>query len=182
MRYNPCARVGSAPVARGAETRMQTELDPRIRILERQLTEARRDSGGERDCGGERRTRNTQQRKAVLEAVRSLTGRHPTAAEVFEVVRLRQPRVSLATVYRALHALVQQNQVIEMRVENVARYDAGPCAHHHVVCRKCGTVVDVCAQVMPESLRAVLHALESASGFDLAPHPLQVSGLCPDCK
>lgn len=158
---------------------MQTEVDPRIRILEEQLTRGGRDSAP--DCG-ERRTRNTQQRRAVLDAVRALVGRHPTAAEVFDVVRLRQPRMSLATVYRALHALVQQNQIIEMRVENVTRYDAGPCVHHHVVCRKCGAVVDVCGEMMPESLFSVLRALESASGFNLDLHPLQVSGVCPDCR
>lgn len=158
---------------------MQTELDPRIRILEERLMASR--SEREKDCE-KRRTRNTQQRKAVLEALRSLTGQHPTASEVFETVRLRHPKMSLATVYRSLHALVQQNQVIEMRVENVARYDAGPCAHHHVVCRRCGCVTDVCAEVLPEALFAFLRAFESASGYNLDQHPIQVSGLCPACK
>jgi Fe2+ or Zn2+ uptake regulation protein len=128
------------------------------------------------------RTRNTEQRRAVLRVVQSLAGTHPTAAEVYEAVRIQYPRMSLATVYRALHALVQQNAVCEMRIENVARYDAGPCPHHHVVCRRCGAVMDICAEKMPESLLSVLRALEDASGFSLDQHPIQVSGLCKACR
>ncbi|GAB4466022.1 MAG: hypothetical protein OHK0029_37080 [Armatimonadaceae bacterium] len=136
----------------------------------------------ERSTGPVRRTRNTQQRKAVLEAVRALAGQHPTAADVFDHLRVRHPRMSLATVYRALHALVQQNEVCEMRIENVARYDAGPCPHHHVVCRRCGAILDICAEAMPESVVTFLKALENVSGYSLDTHPIQVSGLCHACR
>lgn len=126
-----------------------------------------------------KRTRNTQQRQAVLRAVRDLDGVHPTAADVFDRLRAEHPHMSLATVYRALHALVEQDAVTEMRVENVARYDAGPAPHHHVVCRRCGAVHDVCADAVPDTL---LRAFEEATGFRLDRHPLQMSGLCPACR
>lgn len=126
-----------------------------------------------------KRTRNTRQRKAVLEALRDLDGQHPTAADVFDRVRTGYPQMSLATVYRALHALVDQKQVCEMRVESVVRYDAGPSPHHHVVCRRCGTVRDVCADCLPPGL---LMALEECTGFVFDAHPMQLSGLCADCR
>ncbi len=126
-----------------------------------------------------RRTRNTQQRKAVLGAVHALNGQHPTAADVFAEVRQSYPNMSLATVYRALHALSEQQAITEMRVENVARYDAGPCFHHHVICRRCGAINDVCAEALPT---AFLRYLEKQSGFSLDRHPIQVSGLCPSCN
>lgn len=125
-----------------------------------------------------RRTRNTQQRKAVLGAVQTLAGQHPTAADVFARVREDYPQMSLATVYRAIHALVEQQAITEMRVENVARYDTAPCAHHHVVCRRCGAITDVCTGVLP---KAFLRYLETQSGFALDHHPIQVSGLCGNC-
>jgi Fe2+ or Zn2+ uptake regulation protein len=134
-----------------------------------------------------KRTRNTIQRKAVQEAVHSLAGHHPTAADVFAVVRVGYPQLSLATVYRALHALVEQQAITEMRVENVARYDVGmiehaPDAlpHHHIVCRVCGGVGDVCASALPTHL---LRAVEEASeGFSLDFHPIQFRGVCPKCQ
>jgi Fe2+ or Zn2+ uptake regulation protein len=129
-----------------------------------------------------KRARNTQQRKAVLRAVRELTGEHPTAADVFGRVRADHPRVSLATVYRALHALVEQNVVCEMRVENVTRYDAGPRPHHHLICRRCGRVTDVQAEAIPDLIFASLLRNVEPTGFILDPHPVQFSGICADCS
>ncbi len=126
-----------------------------------------------------RRTRNTGQRKAILSSLRGLGG-HPTAAGVFACVREQgeYPHLSLATVYRALDALVEQGEVMEMRVAGVRRYDAGPLPHHHVVCRDCGNVVDVPA-LLPNS---VLSALSDASGYIVDPnYPIQFLGLCPLC-
>jgi Fe2+ or Zn2+ uptake regulation protein len=129
-----------------------------------------------------RRTRNTQQRKAILRAVQTLAGKHPTAADVFVQVRTEYPHMSLATVYRALHALVEQNAVCEMRVENVALYDAGPCPHHHLVCRRCGRVTDVQAEAVPDSVLASVLRTVEPSGFVLDAHPIQFTGLCATCS
>ena len=128
-----------------------------------------------------RRTRNTEQRKAVLRVVRSLSGQHPTAAEIYSAVRAEQPQMSLATVYRALHTLVEQNAVCEMRIENMARYDAGPCPHHHLVCRRCGSVTDVCAESLPPTALLTLQAQLQDTGFVLDPYPVQFMGICPAC-
>lgn len=135
----------------------------------------------------QQRTRNTAQRKAVLDAVHALAGQHPTAADVFALVRRDHPQLSLATVYRALHALVAQGAVTEVRAENVARYDVGianpsPAAlpHHHLVCRVCGAVEDVSASAVPAALlRAVASA---AGGFALDLHPVQFTGVCASCR
>lgn len=127
-----------------------------------------------------RRTRNTGQRKAILSTLRYLGG-HPTAADVFAQVRAQGefPHLSLATVYRALNTLVEQGEVVEMRVAGVGRYDAGPLPHYHVVCRDCGNVADVPA-LLPLD---VLNALGDASGYVVDPgYPIQFLGLCPTCR
>jgi Fur family ferric uptake transcriptional regulator len=134
-----------------------------------------------------KRTRNTIQRKAVQEAVHSLAGHHPTAAEVYAMVRIGYPQLSLATVYRALHALVEQRAITEMRVENVARYDVGmtenspeALPHHHLVCRVCGVVTDICASALPVDLLRTVE--EATEGFALDLHPIQFRGVCPRCR
>ena len=130
------------------------------------------------------RTRNTQQRKAVLEATRALNGTHPTASDIFDRLREDHPHLSLATVYRALHALVEQKALIEMRVANTARYDAGTLPHHHLVCLGCGAIVDVERSVLsPGVLRRLGRQIEQAFSFVLDDsQPLQFSGICPDCR
>jgi Fe2+ or Zn2+ uptake regulation protein len=124
-----------------------------------------------------RRTRNTVQRRAVLESVRALPG-HPTALVVFGRVREEHPQLSLATVYRSLHALVERGDLVELRIGNVSRFDAGPFPHHHIVCRACGAVADV-----PADLPAALVSdVRKTSGFLLDEHPVQFTGICPDCR
>src|SRR6185437_8016399 len=49
--------------------------------------------------------RYTRQRAAVLAYLRAAQG-HPTAEQVFAAVRQQLPNISLATVYKALEALV----------------------------------------------------------------------------
>ena len=125
------------------------------------------------------RTRNTIQRRAVLEAIHVLDGRHPTAAEIFEQVRLACPRLSLATVYRSLDALLTQGAITEVRAENVTRYDGTTTPHHHIICARCGAVRDVCAEVLSVG---VMRHLEECSGFRVELRPVQFYGLCPDCQ
>ena len=48
--------------------------------------------------------RQTRQREVILEELRKLTS-HPTAADLYEIVRRRLPRVSLGTVYRNLELM-----------------------------------------------------------------------------
>jgi Fur family ferric uptake transcriptional regulator len=90
--------------------------------------------------------------------------------------------MSLATVYRALHALVEQNAVSEMRVESTARYDSGPVPHHHLICRHCGTVTDVGAESFPPFVLPTLQAHLADTGFTIDLFPVQFMGLCPACQ
>ncbi len=125
-----------------------------------------------------KRTRNTFQRRAVLQAVRDRAGFHPTAGEVWAHVRETHPQLSLATVYRALHALVEQREIGETHGENGTRYDASPLPHHHVECRLCGTLADVAAPLPP----SVVRALRAASPFPLLDlDALRLTGVCASC-
>jgi Fe2+ or Zn2+ uptake regulation protein len=126
-----------------------------------------------------KRTRNTLQRRAVLSAIERLDEFHPSAAEVFDEVKREHPRLSLATVYRSLDALCESGSVAPLKLEGVTRYCLGSSPHHHIVCRRCGAVRDVCTEVFPTE--AVAH-LEACSGFTLETGPMQFFGLCPDCR
>ena len=54
--------------------------------------------------------RMTRQRFMVLQAVME-TDSHPSADEIYEVVRTRLPRISLGTVYRNLDILAEQGKI-----------------------------------------------------------------------
>ena len=137
---------------------------------------------GKADTKRTRRKRNTRQRQAVLSAISALDGRHPTAADIYARLRDEHPNLSLATVYRALHALTEDRTITEMRVENVARYDAGPHPHHHLICRQCGQASDIDAcSLPPGAIETLLQSL-LAGGFAPDPFPIQFYGVCKKCQ
>lgn len=69
--------------------------------------------------------------------------RHATAEEIFTAVNKANPRVSRATVYNALHALVEGRLVRQINAEGPARYDATLDRHHHFICDNCGAIEDL---------------------------------------
>jgi Fe2+ or Zn2+ uptake regulation protein len=87
--------------------------------------------------------RPTRQRRAVFDSLTAMKT-HPTAEEVFSVVRRDLPHISLATVYKALESLAAAGLALKLGcAEGSARYDARVDAHYHTRCRVCGGVADV---------------------------------------
>jgi Fe2+ or Zn2+ uptake regulation protein len=62
----------------------------------------------------------TRQRRVVLDEVQQAHS-HPTAGEVYELVRRRLPRISLATVYRSLEALAGQGLLRKLEMGGTQR-------------------------------------------------------------
>ena len=87
--------------------------------------------------------RFTRQRAAVYDYLRD-SDQHPTAEEVYSAVRRRIPRISLATVYKALDALVASRLASKIaHVDGPARYDCRQDAHYHMRCLRTGKIRDL---------------------------------------
>lgn len=123
--------------------------------------------------------RVTRQRQAVLDVLVEAHD-HPTAAQVFDRVRARQPGVGAATVYRTLGLLVAGGQARMFALGDgaSARYDANVDRHDHVVCTDCGAAMDVDTPLPAE----VVTQLSQATGYDLTSYDLQFRGRCPSCQ
>src|SRR5947207_2832478 len=87
--------------------------------------------------------RCTPQREAVY-AHLSRAPHHPTAEEVYQGVKATIPKISLATVYKALEALVAAGLVTKLAAgDTSARYDARSDLHYHLRCLRSGAVEDL---------------------------------------
>jgi Fur family ferric uptake transcriptional regulator len=122
--------------------------------------------------------RPTRQRAAVLALLDALEG-FRSAQELHAMLRDRGDGVGLATVYRALQALVDEGQVDVLRSrEGEASYRrCSPVHHHHLVCRDCGRTVEVADP--PVERWAARVAAEH--GFADVQHQLEVFGTCAAC-
>ncbi len=123
--------------------------------------------------------RNTRQRSAVLTLLEELDD-FRSAQDLHAMLRARGDSVGLATVYRALQALVDDGQVDVLRgSDGEAVYRrCSPVHHHHLVCRSCGRTVEV-ADPPVERWAAKIAA---EHGFADVQHQLEVFGTCGPCS
>ena len=121
--------------------------------------------------------RVTSSRRAILETFLGIGG-HVTAETLTARVQLSQPDVHESTVYRFLDELERLGVVDHVHLgHGPAVYHLASDAHHHLVCDRCGIVVEV-----PEAVFADLRSrLESDFGFALQPRHFAVTGRCRSC-
>lgn len=120
----------------------------------------------------------TQQREVILAELRKLTS-HPTACDLYEIVRQRLPKVSLGTVYRNLELLADQGTVCKLELGGTeARFDGNVKRHDHIRCLECGRVDDAKSPPL-ELSRSTGHDL---GGYRILGYRLEYVGVCPDCR
>lgn len=88
--------------------------------------------------------RLTPQRLMVLEAIHR-ADTHISAEEICTQVKARYPYTNISTIYRTLELLEELGLVVKADFgEGYIRYHhAEKGHHHHLVCRKCGKVIDL---------------------------------------
>lgn len=122
--------------------------------------------------------RLTTQRQIILEELAKVKT-HPTASELYDMVRKRLPRIGLGTVYRNLELMADNGMILKLEIGGTQkRFDATTDPHYHIRCANCGKVEDIMIQVMDE----LVEAAAQASSYEIYGHHVEFSGLCPDCQ
>jgi Fur family peroxide stress response transcriptional regulator len=123
--------------------------------------------------------RYTRQRSGVFSYLQAATT-HPTAEQVFAAVRTEMPRISLATVYKALEALVDAGLAARIAHDSgAARYDARSEAHYHLRCELTGEVRDLSLDYDPHLIEKIAPQLVESlkhQGFEVTGHRLELIG------
>jgi Fe2+ or Zn2+ uptake regulation protein len=105
---------------------------------------------------------------------------HPTAEQVYRAVRRQIPNISLATVYKALEALVDARLAAKLAdIDGPARYDCRTEDHYHLHCLRTGQVRDLPLTYDPELVAKLdprlLETLRKI-GFQVTGHRLELIG------
>jgi Fur family transcriptional regulator, ferric uptake regulator len=123
--------------------------------------------------------RTTPQRQAVLDALTGVDD-FRSAQEVHDLLSSRGSRIGLATVYRTLALYADRGLVDVLRREDgEAIYRrCSETHHHHLVCRSCGTTVEVEGR----AVEAWTSSIATEHGFSDPSHTLEIVGTCADCR
>ncbi|MBS3957102.1 MAG: transcriptional repressor [Clostridiales bacterium] len=120
----------------------------------------------------------TRQRTAVLEAAVEI-GRAFTVEDLAAHLRRRGSGAGLATVYRAVAALVDAGTIARVGERGGSAlwvHCAVPGHHHHLVCTECGRVAHSTCE-----LGETTAAAATAAGFSITGHDLTLWGVCAEC-
>jgi Fur family ferric uptake transcriptional regulator len=125
--------------------------------------------------------RMTKQKRVVLEELSKVKS-HPTAHDVYEMVKSRLPRISLGTVYRNLDQLSSSGQIRRLDMgQSQRRFDAVVDDHLHIRCISCGKVDDVPLHPAMSTI-TIKDIVSSQSGYDVLGCEMDFQGICPKCK
>ena len=102
----------------------------------------------------------TRQRDLIAETLFAASD-HPSAESLQRALRAAGARIGTATVYRTLELMVGAGE-----------------QHEHLVCRRCGRVVEFAN----ERLERMLPALADEYGFQHQQHRVEIYGICQDCR
>ncbi|MCU0601777.1 MAG: transcriptional repressor [Desulfobacterales bacterium] len=123
--------------------------------------------------------RITPQRLAVLKVLAASDG-HPSVERIYDTVRAQFPTTSIATIYKTVALLKQENEVIEISFPDGSnRYDGNkPYPHPHLICTRCKKIID------PDlsSLEELAKEVTAETGFQITTHRLDFFGLCRECQ
>jgi len=118
----------------------------------------------------------TPQRIAILHYLKDNKS-HPSAEDIYKSVKKQFPTMSFATVYNTLEALKNKGNILELKIDPAKkRYDPDCSEHHHLICTKCKSIMDIFKDFN------INLSDDLTDGFELLGNNIEFYGICRDCK
>jgi Fur family ferric uptake transcriptional regulator len=122
----------------------------------------------------EKGLRMTEQRKIIAQVVAESKD-HPDVEEVYNRAYAKDPKISIATVYRTVR-LFEENEIIEKHDfgDGRARYEEITESHHdHLIDIKTGKVVEF----VNEEIEKIQERVAKELGYKIVDHRLELYGI-----
>lgn len=121
--------------------------------------------------------RLTGQRKLILE-VFLRADCHQTIEELHQRTRAINPNIGMATVYRTIKLLCECGLVSGFKhTDGAVRYELGQEYHEHLICIKCGRLVEV----MDPEIKELQNKMAQKNVFKILHSRLELYGICREC-
>lgn len=124
--------------------------------------------------------KKTGQREVILEVFLKTEG-HPSAEDLYGLVKIEDPTVGFTTVYRTLKLLAECGLAREEGLgDNRMRYEHNYNHQHHdhLICTNCGNLIEFYSEVIERKQDEIA----AEYGFLPTNHSLRIWGLCSACQ
>ena len=122
----------------------------------------------------EKKIRPTFQRLKILEFV-DKNRCHPTVDMIYKSLSSEIPTISRTTIYNTLRDFIDQGLVYPVTITGTeVRFDADTEFHHHFLCDKCGSIIDVPITACGKTAKEICgHKIRETHSY--------FKGLCENC-
>ncbi len=125
----------------------------------------------------------TPQRRAILDIILETEGKHLSAEEIYDLVKVKCPDIGLATVYRTMQMFEEVGLVYKHNFDEVrSRYEINHHneyhQHHHLICVGCSRVIEV----EEDLLEQLESGIEKKYNFEISNHNVKFFGYCEKCR
>jgi Fur family ferric uptake transcriptional regulator len=128
--------------------------------------------------------RNTKQRNLLLECFNSNKDRHLTVEELYDIAKSKDSNIGIATIYRNVKLLEEQGVIKKIELpdfllayEMCAYNSTNEHSHHHLICRKCGNILDF----EEDLLETIEKKIKDTKNFTITDHRVIFYGYCKAC-
>lgn len=122
----------------------------------------------------------TPERKNILEEIFS-THDHFDIESIHDRLREKGARISVATIYRMIPLLIESGMIRPATVRRgrpTYEHLFGHRPHHHLICARCGKVVEF----RQDAVERLLDRVCQRNGFSPFDYRIGVRGVCAGCR
>ena len=117
----------------------------------------------------------THQRIVVYQAILT-TDKHPTAEQIYELIKSNNPSISLATVYKTLETFADNGLINKVSTpQGTMRYDANTDNHNHIYISNTNEILDYKDEELREILMNYLNR-KKFSNLNITDFRLHIKG------
>lgn len=127
----------------------------------------------------------TYQRKKILSTFLTNPQNHFTPIEIYEKIKKSDESVSIATIYRNIKILKEANIIGEIVHKDEKLYElklfSKKSVHSHIICSKCGKIIDYIDQNISLKLIEEIGRLEKKYSYNIENVDVNLKAVCKDC-
>lgn len=122
----------------------------------------------------------SKQREQILDIFLK-TEKHPAITDLYDLVRKKNPKIGLATLYRTMEIICDAGLARKLDFGDGTKHYEHKYKHkhhHHLVCVKCGKIVEITSGKIEEIQRQ----LAKKHDFTITRTTMRLFGICKTCK
>lgn len=119
----------------------------------------------------------SRQKATILQVISA--NKHIDVKKIHELAKNEVPNLSLATTYRNIEKLEQEQEIQRVQITNeLSLFEKYLGPHHHFICQQCHQVTDLPAP----DVQVCTSCLETKNKFEISHVSMNVFGTCAQCS